>query len=94
MILRQTIWTSIIITREEYLNLQVQLCNTDIFMTGIINMGIGLYDKAPDQIKLKKSFNSFEKDLKIFLFKHCFCLLMNLSPFNFQVCGCIIIFII
>jgi hypothetical protein len=32
-------------------------------------MGITLYNKVPEQIKLKKSFNSFKRDLKSFLLK-------------------------
>jgi hypothetical protein len=35
-------------------------------------MGISLYNKVPDQIKLKENFNSFKKDLKSFLLKHWF----------------------
>jgi hypothetical protein len=35
-------------------------------------MGISLYAKVPDQIKLRKNFNSFKKELKFFLLKHSF----------------------
>jgi hypothetical protein len=51
------------------LNLHVNHCNTVSFKKGIINMGITLYNKVPEQIKLKKSFNSFKRDLKSFLLK-------------------------
>jgi hypothetical protein len=51
------------------LNLHVNHCNTVSFKKSVINMGITLYNKVPAQIKLKKSFNSFKRDLKAFLLK-------------------------
>jgi hypothetical protein len=38
----------------------------------VINMGISLYNKVRDQIKLRENFNSFKKELKSFLLKHSF----------------------
>jgi hypothetical protein len=35
-------------------------------------MGISLYNKVPDQIKLRENFNSFKKELNFFLLKHSF----------------------
>jgi hypothetical protein len=81
MLLQQKIWTSITITCEKNLNLHVQLCNTAIFKKGVINMEISLYSKVSDQIKLKENFNSFEKELKSFLLKHCFYSVDEFMPF-------------
>jgi hypothetical protein len=53
-------------------NLHIQHCNTVLFKKSVIIMGIGLYNKVPNQIKLKENFNSFKKDLKSVLLKHCF----------------------
>jgi hypothetical protein len=39
------------------LNLHVQHCNTDLFMRNVTNIGISLYNKIPDQIKLKEIVN-------------------------------------
>jgi hypothetical protein len=33
-------------------------------------MGISLYNKVPNQIKLRENFNSFKKELKFFLLKY------------------------
>jgi hypothetical protein len=38
----------------------------------MINMGISLYNKVPDEIKLRENLNSFKKGLKSFLLKHSF----------------------
>jgi hypothetical protein len=54
------------------LNLHVQYCNTVIFKKSVMNMGITLYKKVPDQIKQKDNFNSFKKSLRSFLLKHSF----------------------
>jgi hypothetical protein len=35
-------------------------------------MGIGLYNKAPNQMKIRENFNSFKKELKSFLLKYYF----------------------
>jgi hypothetical protein len=45
------------------LNLHVQYCNTVLFKKSVMNMGICLYNKVPDQIKQKYNFNSFKKGL-------------------------------
>jgi hypothetical protein len=42
-------------------------------------MGISLYNKVLDQMKLKENCNSFEKDLESFL-------LMNSCSFTFELC--------
>jgi hypothetical protein len=41
---------------QRKLNLHVQHCNTVLFKKSVINMGIGLYNKVPDQIKIKRKF--------------------------------------
>jgi hypothetical protein len=41
-------------------------------MCSVINMGISLYNKVPDEIKLRENFNSFKKELKSFLLKDSF----------------------
>jgi hypothetical protein len=51
------------------LDVHVNHCNTVCFKKNVINMDITLYNKVPEQIKLKKNFNSFKKDLKSFLLK-------------------------
>jgi hypothetical protein len=33
-------------------------------------MGVTLYNKVPEQIKLRKNSNSFKRDLKSFLLKY------------------------
>jgi hypothetical protein len=35
-----------------------------------MNIGIGLYNKVPDQIELKENINSFKNDLKLFYVAH------------------------
>jgi hypothetical protein len=54
------------------LHLHVQHCNTVLLKKSVINMGIGLYNKVPDQIKLRGNFHLFKKDLKSFLLNHSF----------------------
>jgi hypothetical protein len=54
------------------LNLHVQYCNIVLFKKIMMNMGITLYSKVPDQIKQKDNFNSFKKGLRSFLLKHSF----------------------
>jgi hypothetical protein len=44
---------------QKKLNLHVQHCNT-------VNMGISLYNKVPDQIKLRKNLNLFKNYLNPF----------------------------
>jgi hypothetical protein len=51
---------------QRKLNLHVQHCMT--------NMGISLYNKVPDQIKLRKKINSFKKDLKSVLLMNSCCI--------------------
>jgi hypothetical protein len=41
---------------EKKLNLHVQHCNTVIFKKYVINMGISLYSKVPEQITIKRKF--------------------------------------
>jgi hypothetical protein len=53
------------------LNLHVQYCKT-VLKKSVMNMGISLYNKVPDQIKQKDNFNSFKKGLRSFLLKHSF----------------------
>jgi hypothetical protein len=48
------------------LNLHVQPCNAVLFKR-VINMGISLYNKVPNQIKLRENINSFKKELKSLL---------------------------
>jgi hypothetical protein len=54
------------------LDLHVHHRNTVLFKKSMINMVISLYNKVPDQIKLREHFNSFKKELKSFLLKHSF----------------------
>jgi hypothetical protein len=54
------------------LNLHTQHCNTVLFKRSVMNMGISLYNKVPNQVKLRKNFNSFRKELKSFLLKYSF----------------------
>jgi hypothetical protein len=54
------------------LDFHVQHCNTVLFKRSVINMGISLYKKVPNQIKLRKNFNSIRKELKSFLLKYSF----------------------
>jgi hypothetical protein len=54
---------------QRKLNLHVNHCNTVSFKKSVINMGITLYNKVREQIKLKKNFNCFKRDLRSFLLK-------------------------
>jgi hypothetical protein len=54
------------------LNLHVQYFNTVLFKKNVMNMGISLYNKVPDQIKQKDNFNSFKKGVRSFVLKHSF----------------------
>jgi hypothetical protein len=58
--------------KQRKLNLHEQHCNTVLFKKRVINVGVRLNNKVPDQIKLRENFNWFKKDLKVFLFKHYF----------------------
>jgi hypothetical protein len=49
------------------LNLHVNQCNTVLLKKGVINIGISLYNKVPEQIKSKINLNSFKRNLKSFL---------------------------
>jgi hypothetical protein len=57
---------------QRKLNLYVQYCSIVLFKKSTINIGISLYNKAQDQVKLREHFNSFKKSLKSFLLKHSF----------------------
>jgi hypothetical protein len=57
---------------QRKLNFHVQHCNTVHFKRSVINMGISLYNKVPNQIKLREIFNSFKKELKSFLLKYSY----------------------
>jgi hypothetical protein len=59
----------------------------------VINMGISLYNKVLDQIKLKENFNSFKKDLKSFLLKHCFYSVDEFTSFQFFKCVSVSLFL-
>jgi hypothetical protein len=49
------------------LNLHVNHCNT---VKKRCKYGYHLYNKVPEQIKIRKHFNSFKRDLKPFLLKY------------------------
>jgi hypothetical protein len=53
-------------------NTQRKLYLQLIFKKSMINFGINIYNKVLDQIKLREDFNSFKKDLKLFLLEHFF----------------------
>jgi hypothetical protein len=63
------------------LNLHVQYCTIVLFKKSMINMGISLYNKVPDQIKSRENFNSFKKRLKSFLLKQSCCSLAEFMLF-------------
>jgi RNase P/RNase MRP subunit p30 len=54
------------------LNFNIQHCNTFLLKRSVINMGISLRNKVPNQIKRRGNFNSFRKELKSFLLKYSF----------------------
>jgi hypothetical protein len=68
---------------QRKLNLHVQHCSTVLFKESVINIGISLYNKVLDQIKLKENLNSFKRDIK-FCWNIAFILLMNSCPFDFS----------
>jgi hypothetical protein len=41
---------------QRKLNFHVQHCNTALFKRSVINVGISLYSKVPEQLKLKENF--------------------------------------
>jgi hypothetical protein len=55
---------------QRKLDLRVQYCNTALFRKSVVNMGIKLYNKVPDHIKMRDNFGSFKRDLKSFLLQH------------------------
>jgi hypothetical protein len=72
-------------TRKE-LNLHVKYYNVVLFKKIVMNMGISLYNKVPDQTKQKDKFNSFKKG---FLLKHSFYSVDELMYFKVLSCECI-----
>jgi hypothetical protein len=74
---------------QKKLNLHVQHCNTVLFKISVINMGISLHNKVPDQIKLRENLNLFKNDLKSFLLNHSFYFVeefMSFETFNIYEC--------
>jgi hypothetical protein len=53
-------------------DLHVHYCNTALFRKSVVNMGIKLYNKVPDHIKMRDTSGSFKRDLKSFLLQHSF----------------------
>jgi hypothetical protein len=51
---------------------QVNFCRTTLFKRSVVNMGIELYSKVPNQIKDMEGFLTFKKELKSFLLNHSF----------------------
>jgi hypothetical protein len=49
-------------------------------------MGISLYNKIPDQIKLRENFNLFKMDLKSFLLNRSFYSVEEFVILNFLIC--------
>jgi hypothetical protein len=47
-------------------------CNTLLFKSNVINMGIGLYNKMPTKIKKLESLRDFKQRLKLFLWDNSF----------------------
>jgi hypothetical protein len=54
------------------MDLHVQYCRKDLFKKSVVNTGIKLYNKVPDNIKHLENCNRFKKELRSFLLKHAF----------------------
>jgi hypothetical protein len=59
-------------TRQK-LNLHVQFCRTDVFKNGVVNAGIKLYNRLPNQIGKLEKIQQFKRKLRSFLLYHTFC---------------------
>jgi hypothetical protein len=54
------------------LNLHVQFCRTDVFKNGVVNAGIKLYNRLPNQIGKLEKIQQFKRKLRSFLLHHIF----------------------
>jgi hypothetical protein len=54
------------------LNLHVQFCRTDVFKNGVVNAGIKLYNRLPNQIGKLEKIQQFKRMLRSFLLHHVF----------------------
>jgi hypothetical protein len=52
------------------------------FKKSVVNMGIELYSKVPNEIKNTVDFTVFEKDLKFVLLKHSFYIINEFVSFK------------
>jgi len=54
------------------MNLYVKPCNTNLYKKSVINMGIRLYNKVPNNIKKVEEYKPYKRKLKSFLTEHAF----------------------
>jgi len=54
------------------MNLYVKPCNTNLYKKSVINMGIRLYNKVPNNIKKVEEYKPYERKLKSFPTEHAF----------------------
>jgi hypothetical protein len=66
---------------QRKLDLHVQYCNTVLFRKSVVNMGIRMYNKVPDHIKIRDNFKSFKTELKSLLLQHTFYLVNEFMEF-------------
>jgi hypothetical protein len=50
----------------------VPSCNTSLFKSSVMNMGIRLYNKMPTRVKQLDSFRDLKRKLMLFLLDHPF----------------------
>lgn len=66
------------------LDLHVQFCDTVLFRKGMVNIGVRMYKKVPDNIKKTDNFKSFKTELKSFLLHHAFYSPLSLCHSDFS----------
>jgi hypothetical protein len=54
------------------MNLYIKPCNKNLYKKSVINMGIQLYNKVPNNIKKTEEYKLYKRKLKSFLTEHAF----------------------
>ena len=54
------------------MNLYIKPCNTNLYKKSVINMGIRLHNKVPNNIKKLEEYKPYKTELKYFPIEHAF----------------------
>ena len=54
------------------MNLYVKLCNTNLYKKSVINMGIRLHNRVPNNIKKLEDYKPCKRELKSVCTEHVF----------------------